>query len=364
MGHLLWLKQIDGGLLTERGRAILHELFPGFVMPRRNKPWLYRVDEVDPHPQAPVPPWEPRRFAGDHALPRGRYYSLAHDEEGSDDDTLANELLAYGDGHEVGLFFLSEREVSLREGEQRDAVVLTFDPPFRGRVLVAEMSFVLDERKPLFELIGGHPGRNFEIWIPLRIVGESFESVVDLRAPNIADWFAQTISRAQYELGGGMHTPCFPYRRPLRSFKALLPLLLSQELGGGLFHLVAGDWLRRHGADALIYPSARNDPELHVRWGKVQAWKGWNLVDYRNAREPSGSLSIISGATYWPRRISLAMGSARYDFTQPTPCMHVGIRWSIAPWRRGSWKARGLADRVKHELALGAMTADPLRWGL
>src|SRR5262245_47385774 len=47
-------------------------------------------------------PFAYRRFAGDAAMPRGRYYSVANDASGNDGGTLAAELCAYSDLTKAG----------------------------------------------------------------------------------------------------------------------------------------------------------------------------------------------------------------------------------------------------------------------
>jgi hypothetical protein len=42
-------------------------------------------------------------------------------------------------------------------------------------------------------------------------------------------------------------------------------------------------WMRRLGADALVFPSARSNVRLRIQDGAIQECYGWNLVDYRGA---------------------------------------------------------------------------------
>jgi hypothetical protein len=53
--------------------------------------------------------------------------------------------------------------------------------------------------------------------------------------------------------------------------------------GGSLLTHVLGHRLRRLGANALVYPSARADSFCISNEGGLKSFGGWNLVDYRNA---------------------------------------------------------------------------------
>jgi hypothetical protein len=68
------------------------------------------------------------------------------------------------------------------------------------------------------------------------VVHQVIDRVVDLRRPDTADWFAQTVSRAVLELHSPSKPPCYfrcwPQRRPLANFEQVLPAMLTQELGG------------------------------------------------------------------------------------------------------------------------------------
>jgi hypothetical protein len=69
------------------------------------------------------------------------------------------------------------------------------------------------------------------------------------------------------------------------NFLGILPFLISEFRGGSPITDALGRWFRMLGADALIYPSARTNAVDCIFAGKLM-WRGWNLVDYRNAGEP------------------------------------------------------------------------------
>lgn len=53
-----------------------------------------------------------------------------------------------------------------------------------------------------------------------------------------------------------------------------------------VFGQAVGQWLRRNGANGLIFPSARSNAFNTVVSGTPVEWGGWNLVVYSGADEP------------------------------------------------------------------------------
>jgi hypothetical protein len=89
--------------------------------------------------------------------------------------------------------------------------------------------------------------------------------------------------------------PVFPLAGTLDDFQDLLPTLLSPGLGDAHGATqVAGSWLRRLGADALVFPSARADTRVSIASGELHEWYGWNLVDYRDSPSAIGQFVILS----------------------------------------------------------------------
>ena len=163
-----------------------------------------------------------RRFAGDSSLPRGRYYTLAHDESGFDDGTLVDELRAYYNPIPSGMvqiFDLTKtrdkqifEERELPYGEQN--IVLVFLPqgpqphPFARRYT----------NKPAALLVV----------LPLLIHRRRLTKVLDLHIPDVADWFARTFSRLEMHIRKAS-IKAFPLKPPLQSFREIIPAILSQE---------------------------------------------------------------------------------------------------------------------------------------
>jgi hypothetical protein len=130
------------------------------------------------------------------------------------------------------------------------------------------------------------------------LVKLTFERLIDLRMPETRQWFVTEFTRLK---NVAPPVPVFPLAGPLDDFKDLLPTLLSQGLGGtaGVTQ-AAGSWLRRLGAEALIFPSARADMSVSISDGELQDWYGWNLVDYRRAPPPTVG-SFVNVSPEWDR---------------------------------------------------------------
>ena len=82
-------------------------------------------------------------------------------------------------------------------------------------------------------------------------------------------------------------------REGITQFVEALPLLTHPARGGGPHAELIGVQLqgaaafcRRHGAQALVFPSARSDTLCEVRGDALVNWRGWCLVDYRDADAP------------------------------------------------------------------------------
>jgi hypothetical protein len=127
--------------------------------------------------------------------------------------------------------------------------------------------------------------------IPLRVKTTTFEKLIDLRMPETRQWFVTELTRLRSQTTG---EAVFPLAGPLDDFYDLLPTLLSPGLGDGHGATqVAGSWLRRLGAEALVFPSARADTRVSIASGELREWYGWNLVDYRDSPTPAMNEFLI-----------------------------------------------------------------------
>jgi ankyrin repeat protein len=296
-----WIKQIVLERAPPLAQQAFEDAFPPFLdlalwpekmlasIPEEGKDWRFSGRR-------------PRRFAGDDVLPRSRYYTLCNDESGNDAGTLVCEILAYSQfarTGEIRLIDMADPTAS------KQLAKLGLETP-------ANKSILLVFSPGPFLLQNGLPQRVTAFPIPVQTIHERIDKVVDLRVPDIADWFARVVSQAVLQV----HSPstnktsylkCWPLRPPLDNFGQLLPAMLTQELGGGALSVVAGALLRRAGANALVFPSARSDPSLWVRNGEVRRAEGWNLVDYRKAPPPK-QMIILDVDQSWPNSVQLGPG--------------------------------------------------------
>lgn len=124
---------------------------------------------------------------------------------------------------------------------------------------------------------------------PLNIVDAVIEKAIDLRRPETLQWLLdvfismEVIAEGKFvDQNGKQHV--FLKGDPPTDVADRLRTILSQTLGGGTTFIQGiGACLRRLGAEALIYPSARADSRSVVRDGAIEESYGYVLVDYRGA---------------------------------------------------------------------------------
>lgn len=299
-----------------------------------------------------------RRFSGGlpgESLPRGRYYSLCREfppgskeakTQSADSGVLSAELSAYADWSVSG-------PVLVFDWSSRDAVP-EFQRPLAGGPATASalgvlflresgarsiMDIMLDEkeRDPSFkdEDWGGvhqiiqmtgsipiGPGLEYRyqmayrVNIQYKIEEIHLSRVVDLRYPDTQEAFLKVFIPELSSAG-------------LDGFLTMLPTLLASQLGGSDATNLIGSYLRTHGADGLVYPSARFDPWVRFQNDTLADFGGWNLVDYRGA--PSAHLPAFSRDLFRPEPAD------RLKVEKPPPGREYGY---------GSWKVPGVMHRA------------------
>ena len=218
-----------------------------------------------------------RRFAGDRSLPRGRYYCLVDsDSNEPTNNTLIRELFAYAD---PVLPFSPELLNSQVDVEQVSLIAEKFnwglsDPYLIHIIKSGDDPWVFPwVFSPVF---GIRPGL-FLLRYPINVIEMELDRVIDLRLPQTLDWLAKTFGQLETDTDfegevGVSSDPYQPIGDHIRNLStaakgprpdtlpSFLPLLLSQQLGGGSpFIQGIGAWLRSRGANAIIYPSARSE---------------------------------------------------------------------------------------------------------
>jgi hypothetical protein len=157
------------------------------------------------------------------------------------------------------------------------------------------------------------------------------DRVIDLRYPETQTWFLDTFvpieleSETRSAKATNLH---FPPKQPLQSFKELLSVIVSLETGGGMvFSQAVGQWLRRHQANALVFPSARSNTFNRVVSGQPVEWGGWNLVVYAGAEDPVSD-DLFGRMVTWR--------DPDHD--------HIWVDYSATGTDRGSFSIRGVRE--------------------
>jgi hypothetical protein len=338
-----WLKHMDPAVLNSIGRQVFRDVFPLFGEPTVDE-YLLRTgrlaalgialtDEDEAELDAirrlreesiPVEIRRHRRYAGgDGMLPRGCYSSVCRDARGDDGYCLSRELFAYVDRRVPGFVYVGDSTSAKLVDSLRTSVrakpgycvtwVLILPPNEPDAVPVYHAYY-----HDLFEMQGG--GDAHAVALESKVVETVIDNVLDLRLPVTQQWFFQHFRNGDGHFltkDGGTAT----------EFYDLVPTLMDPTLGGRPETHAIGSWLRSSGVDALIYPSARSNASVDIHNGKLVAWHGWNLVDYRRARDLP-ALELIRSPRSWP------------GFDQH------GVRLSVAGGHRsGSWRVEGVQRR-------------------
>jgi hypothetical protein len=280
--------------------------------------------ELDPQPY--------RRFAGDSTLPRSRYYTVASTASGDDEGTLVRELRAYYNARNAGIIQVFDTTST------RDKQALARLPD-RGPSLVV-VFLPLAGRPNRFASVYTEAATPLLVYMPLRLETRRVEDVVDLREPETARIFTETLTRLQWDVRDA-RLPCFPLKAPLRSFAQLLPSLLEQCLGGSGVTNIVGIWLRKVGAKGLVFPSARVDPSVEVNDGQLVSAGGWNFVDYAGAPTAAVTATVDLGEA-WPTAILHTPEGPQADWIYTIPSARVVFEASGR--HAGSWRVQGLRN--------------------
>lgn len=310
-----FLKRIDIGARSEIERQLFAQLFPQFYSRReisqaareRNEKM---IDPFQPLLQIEEDLVQPRRFAG-VSLPRGRYNAVCKDASGDDGGTLVNELRAYRNPATTGRVDVIDlgRAPDKAFGPARTALA----------VILYEIDKVPSARRLLRNRVRGssNPQEVLVVEYPYEVLQVHIQRTVDLRLPDVRDWFFRQFSKEQEdgsivwmpgkavarqmpqeirdELERDSVTILSRFQRragiapPPADFFGMLPTLMNPELGGGTaadggaILQAIGTWMCRNEVGALIYPSARCDAFVEFKSQDILDFGGWNLVDYRGA---------------------------------------------------------------------------------
>jgi hypothetical protein len=341
-----FLKQIDRRSLGPGAAMVLDKAFPRFwpADPKSDHfvDGVRRARDLDVD-DVYVDLQPARRLAGCRGLPRGRYHSLCHDQSGDDGDTLVNELTAYMDPLQAGILLIFDMANPKAVAQFEEMSGLTYPPgPWllflvRGRPgAISPLLDALQERGLADRAMNQREDNVlFVIDVPYTVTRKQIDDAFDLRRVECQQFVVEEFFKRDTERLTKAH------RGGIDRFAEALPILLHDELGGGPPESRHGSaqqafaaFLRDEGASALVFPSARSDVLAEQRSGALSRWRGWNLVDYRNAEEPLVS-GAIDGSPGWPSRFPKG----------------VAIRESKDGEYAGSFEVRGLARWHRQRLS-------------
>lgn len=338
-----WLKQLNVEKLDVMRCEALDAAFPLFL--NLEIPEADFLPDRTPEGQkdTTVTPLRQRRFAGDPDLPRARYFSVC-DERGRDYETLKYELLAY----RYVPFSGRIQVVDCAEPDAGDQLGEFGMKPPGDQCLVLVFMPSRNRLNP-FLIKAGLPQQPVGQILSVQIEHVCIEKTIDLRMPATAEWFARFFSRLVQDISGHSKTRhkslrCWPLRPALENFKDILPAILTQEIGGNSLTSSIGAWLRKAGAGALVFPSARNDTYLVVDGRRPTAYGGWNLVDFRGA-PPVREQTFLEVDDYWPGEIRLGPGTL-LGHVPPNPFRFVSLAFTETGRYAGSFQVEKMSSTI------------------
>ncbi len=386
-----YLKAIRADALTSSQLAATRLAFPGFYEEPKANPIDVERHELKKKDPSSLPgnlqsPFTYRRFAGGPDLPRARYYSVCIDASGHDHQTLASELMAYLDpkqSGEVNVLDLSDPGLSKlcayytslwpNAGEfEKTVVAIFYSRPGIPTPFVEKHT----------EATGDPTGRMkevtpaFPVFFPTQVTSETITKCIDIRLPEVQNWLYSELRKGipnvvYYYSGAGvkkelaldessqmlvgkdnpdphekmvtgtdtvLRFASFPEGKKVLNetngtFSDLVPMLMSYFKGGSPVTDTIGVWLRRLGANALIFPSSRTDPFCKIVNGRFDTARGFNLVDFREAPPPPSVATLIEEPVSW----------AELKFGVSLVC---GVPGGIY---EGSWETRGNFDATRSQ---------------
>jgi hypothetical protein len=305
-----WLKFHNPVQLTPAANAVMNFCCPGFLSREASddakRIRARRLAESGVTHIAAIPAHEARhrRWSGDSRLAhidggrlsRGSYYGVCQGPDGDDRGGVALELGAYRNpvlSGRVGIYDLNwaNNAETLNVPKSHTFAFIIDVDRFRAWCepeLFDQCNFKTERGKVL-------------VGIPYQVEHRVIEYVVDLRRRETQDWLYETFRNGYSRFWEK------PFAGELTNFFSMFPALFDQTLGGSDETQFMGYWLRTHGVEALIYPSARCNAAVRCSGNEPEMWFGWNLVDFRDSSVP-----VSSGQFYdvgaWPQQVPSGCG--------------------------------------------------------
>jgi len=345
-----YVRQISRAGVSPGERALIDAAFGGFVanfLPGGEV--MESLKRFDPHQENLQVGLSktPRRFAGDDSLPGGRYATLCTGPDGDDGGTLIGELRFYTDSAAANAYIIAY-----------DPVI----PAHRDLLTQKRLGLGVGGNHIYLNVIPFDQGGSREVpfgfftGFDVEVRQVTTDGVLDLRRPDAANWLARTISSLRIDLGDGQSLRCFPHRPDLDSFPGLLPAIADQAKGGGNLHLITGLYLRQLGVAALVFPSARTDFSVYCSDGAPVQWRGWTLVDYRDAPVPTLSV-FFELRSDWPSELVLEGGD---DGGRHRAAYTDAVEFLATPQlaaRDAGFAVRGIEQRLRAVFVTNAVDA-------
>ena len=330
------LKQADIDAFDGAQRRAMTFLFSGYEHPQPSPSTFARIRKgvqdrgVPPDELSYMATSRHRRFAGDESLPRRKYYAIANDPSGNDRGTLLAELHAYANVAASGVCLLYDNTLP----EHRQSL---HDLRVTKPTLVVDLRRTRRRPSPALEQLADAAVDGRWMRLPLKVERRRIKWVLDLRNPRTADALAAAIHLLSPDTALGLQL--FQGLPPISSFAGLIPSLLEQNLGGTVFQNTLAHWLRVNGAQGVIYPSARADPDVTVRRGRVAAWSSFNFVSYENVRRPE-AYAMLTFLGALPERVMMRGDGSAGSQNIAVPGVRVSYREDGLS--AGSWCTEGL----------------------
>jgi len=196
-----WLKQIKTERLDGHSRELIDCCFLEFLGQGQVSSWLKAPDvsfSVTSKGTFPTSHGRLRRFAGDHTLPGGRYFSVCNDESGADGGTRVWELVSYWTSHAKFFPNLIDSTVHTKEAEElrRSHPHLFGSANFLLLGAAEIQSVALEDGRPVIKL-----GTQIAKMLPLDVAKVEIARVLDLRLPSGQQWFTDTFGKLEVDVG-------------------------------------------------------------------------------------------------------------------------------------------------------------------
>ena len=302
------LKRIDRSTLGPISLATLQHVFPNFsgdIEEAQRRDESLRSFGIDPHSTPSFTEQKRRnaeargftvksvgkqfrRYSGEGNLPVQRYSSVCIDSSGDDEQTLCRELFEYTDPRVPGFVFVGDTEDTglmqalMSVGMPRPRVPGIFVflvPPTEDEKMSAYRHFfgpVLSTLYGAFEVAREKWDGFSVVFIPTTLKEVEIADVIDLRQPATQEWLYRFFKEGDGAVWVKSATTA------IKSFAGMLPSLVYPEYGGSGVTKSIGSWMRSAGVAGLVFPSARSDASIQMgERGALQAFHGWNFVDYR-----------------------------------------------------------------------------------